>query len=345
MLPPALPRRDPPINSDPDEPIRSTDNDAASSRLSAANLGYFQDPFTALLHKPSPLAGPSRKPPLINIGTHHRTWALDRLVDDFFRCCGDEAAQVVSLGAGSDTRFWRLMNRDKPPNLAHYLELDFPSMTSLKAQRIARSPKLSSLLSPRPVSPQVDHQPLFFENTTNILPTTQILPSSQKQPYQVLHGGQGLTSLLYTLLPLDLRNQPLSSILSYLDQSRPTLFLAECVLCYMIPSEGNKVLEFFRENFSRCVGVIYEMCGLEDTFGKVMRRNLASRNLSLPGVYASPSTLAERLLIEGKFDRADGISLWQVRSIIPEEELKRSKYHENITFGTAGRSGRIEIGA
>jgi [phosphatase 2A protein]-leucine-carboxy methyltransferase len=108
------------------------------------NLGYLTDPFLPLIYKPprphptgmrnafgasrpggnpgagvgtgvgagfGPGAGPSlgvtpRKPPLINVGTHHRTMALDLVVDRFLK---EGGKQVVSLGAGSDTRFWRIM--------------------------------------------------------------------------------------------------------------------------------------------------------------------------------------------------------------------------------------------
>jgi len=125
---------------DPDEAIRQTDDDAAASRLSvclsvrtsllsllpdttpsfmvvnlstdrnihssASTLGYLNDPFVNLLYKPPLGAGPSRKPPLLNVGTHHRTYAIDLLVDRFLEKGG---RQVVGLGAGSDTRFWRLM--------------------------------------------------------------------------------------------------------------------------------------------------------------------------------------------------------------------------------------------
>jgi [phosphatase 2A protein]-leucine-carboxy methyltransferase len=72
-------------------------------------LGYLNDPYAALIHKvPGIGAGPVRKAPLINIGTHHRTVALDAVVDSFLATAGGDA-QIVSLGAGSDTRFWRLM--------------------------------------------------------------------------------------------------------------------------------------------------------------------------------------------------------------------------------------------
>jgi [phosphatase 2A protein]-leucine-carboxy methyltransferase len=76
------------------------------------NLGYLNDPFVTHLYRPKYGLGESsttrntRKPPLINVGTHHRTWAVDLLVDRFLEAGGK---QIVSLGAGSDTRFWRLM--------------------------------------------------------------------------------------------------------------------------------------------------------------------------------------------------------------------------------------------
>jgi [phosphatase 2A protein]-leucine-carboxy methyltransferase len=100
------------------------------------NLGYLTDPFLPLIYKPprhpsgasrraefgagvgagsgfgsgagagSSLGSTPRKPPLINVGTHHRTVALDLVVDRFLE---EGGKQVVSLGAGSDTRFWRIM--------------------------------------------------------------------------------------------------------------------------------------------------------------------------------------------------------------------------------------------
>lgn len=133
--PEMLPPHSPPAAQHADDAVRLTDDDAASSRLyvsrlrapstapdhaacsSAAQAGYLHDPFASLLYK-APMSQPgavppqgasrARKPPLINVGTHHRTWGIDLLVDRFLQSGGK---QVVSLGAGSDTRFWRLMVR------------------------------------------------------------------------------------------------------------------------------------------------------------------------------------------------------------------------------------------
>jgi hypothetical protein len=96
-------------NVDPDEPTRATDNDAAIARLSAVRKGYLVDPYIAPLIPRAHLQQP--RPPLINIGTYLRTWAIDLLLDDWFRLAGRQKVQIVSFGAGSDTRFWRLAVR------------------------------------------------------------------------------------------------------------------------------------------------------------------------------------------------------------------------------------------
>ena len=54
----------------------------------------------------------ARRPPVINIGTTLRCTCIDEHLVEFIRMHGDEkgkgkGVQVISLGAGSDDRFWR----------------------------------------------------------------------------------------------------------------------------------------------------------------------------------------------------------------------------------------------
>lgn len=131
-----------------DESIRSTDGDALGSRVSALKAGYFsassssssssssaaalssssRDDFSELFYSaPPPALGPGgaplnvaiagpplvRRPPIINIGTYLRCVALDRFVEAFLLAGGNAAegrgVQIVSVGAGSDARYWRLV--------------------------------------------------------------------------------------------------------------------------------------------------------------------------------------------------------------------------------------------
>lgn len=102
MYPPALGHK---IN-DPDSAIRDTDTDAAHSRLSAVRQGYLTDPYLTPL-VPRARFVPTRAP-LMNVGTYVRATAIDMLVESWLNREGGKC-QIVSLGAGSDTRFWRLM--------------------------------------------------------------------------------------------------------------------------------------------------------------------------------------------------------------------------------------------
>jgi len=149
-------------------------------------------------------------------------------------------------------------SRELKPNIAKYVEIDFPSVTSVKARRICMNKTLSSALSP----PNADG------------------PASKPA---ISQGGSRLDTPLYTLLPLDLRipnepqqgqsvsatpsQDPLSDkLLNLLDPNLPTLFLAECVYCYMQPEESERILAWFADQFGDkggCVGIMFEMCGLE----------------------------------------------------------------------------------
>ncbi|CAG7854579.1 Leucine carboxyl methyltransferase 1; AltName: Full=Protein phosphatase methyltransferase 1; AltName: Full=[Phosphatase 2A protein]-leucine-carboxy methyltransferase 1 [Serendipita indica DSM 11827] len=270
-----------------DDGIRSTDGFAAHARVSAVRLGYIQDPFVSLF-VPRARNLPTHAP-LINIGTYVRTTSIDQLVESFLTAGSPEVKrQIVSVGAGSDTRFWRLSTGPLQNAVARYVELDFPEITTKKAMSIRKSTQLSSVLG---------------------------------SDVKVVKGGTGITSAVYHLLPVDLRQsvemtlEPLvASETPILSPDLPTLFLAECVLVYMTPESSASIMSFFSRTFKNAFGIIYEMFSLGDSFGRVMRDNLRVRNVELPGAEAFPNldSIRNRFLSAG-YTAAEALPLSVIR--------------------------------
>ncbi|CCL99248.1 uncharacterized protein FIBRA_01263 [Fibroporia radiculosa] len=302
MLPPHREQTPP----DADAAIRQTDSDAALARLSAVQKRYLDDPFIRHLIPRAHLQPP--RPPLINIGTYVRSEGIDALVDRWLALAEQESSQcqIVSLGAGSDTRFWRLATDPRKGCLRAYCELDFPAVTTKKAMAIRKSKELSAVLgSPDSVS--------------------------------LSHGGTALHAPTYHLLPADLRQPPadvLAPLASFLSPAVPTLLIFECVLVYMTPAASAALIQWFVDFFSPsphapsgtpCVlgAVVYEMFGLEDAFGRVMRANLQARNVTLVGAepYPTRASLPTRFLQHG-FTRAHALTLREIRRayVAPQEQ-------------------------
>ncbi|KAJ7902865.1 S-adenosyl-L-methionine-dependent methyltransferase [Mycena olivaceomarginata] len=301
-------------SQDTDSSIRQTDTDAALARFSAVQKGYLQDPYIKPFVPRSHLQPP--RPPLINIGTFVRATAIDDLVFQWLQNSTNQGTrcQIVSLGAGSDTRFWRIATGAHKDALAAYVELDFQEITTKKAMAIRKSKELSAVLgSPADVA--------------------------------VAHGGTGLTSPTYHLIAADLRLPPADTLARLLaaegspilSPTLPTLLLFECVLVYMSPAASSAVLQWFRDYFapagSAVLGsIVYEMFRLQDSFGRVMVENLKARQVSLPGAapYPDAASLPGRFLNLG-FTAAHALTLKEIRkSYIPPAELERISHLELV---------------
>lgn len=113
-----------------------------------------------------------------------------------------------------------------------------------------------------------------------------------------------------------------------LSKSVPTLLLFECVLAYMPPSDSEALLAWFAAQITDSAplgAVVYEMFGLEDSFGKMMISNLKSRGVSLPGVvpYKDQASLPSRFTKTG-FSRSQAWTLKNIRKeYIEVEEHER----------------------
>ncbi|KAK4937209.1 carboxy methyl transferase for protein phosphatase 2A [Elasticomyces elasticus] len=291
-----------------DELVQNTDSDAATSRLSAVDAGYLEDPFAGLL---TPGDTVSRRLPLMNRGTYVRTTGIDSIVDTFLSTNGNARKQIISLGAGSDTRYFRLKQKRRDLNLAYH-EIDFESNTRKKIARLKRPPFSHAVKTLASVD----------TNAPNVV---------------VSNDGATLISPDYTILPQDLRQlQHGNETLGSIDNNLPTLIISECCLIYLPPHDADAVLQYFSDLFparTPLAIVIYEPIRPHDSFGRTMVSNLLSRGIHLQTLekYAGLDEQIQRLEMHGFKARSDGTTggseavdiefIW--REWIPTEEKER----------------------
>ena len=252
-----------------DATIQGTDSDAAVSRLSAVELGYLSDPYAHLfVHGP-----PTRRQPIINRGTYTRSTSIDILVDRFLTSTpDDEPRQIISLGAGTDTRCLRVFTSPKKHRNVLYHEIDFPTVMAAKQSLLTSNPTLQALLSaPTQISATVSQ--------------CKSLVDPAHHNTLTLHG-------------LDLRTiTPTSAPLPTLIPSAPTLLLSECCLCYLPAATSTALLSHFTSLLPLLGIIIYEPVHPGDAFGKTMVANLAARGIEMPTleVYPTPADQETRL--------------------------------------------------
>ena len=191
-----------------------------------------------------------------SVGTYVRTAAIDHLIQRFLTTSSPGIKQIISLGAGTDTRYFRLLPNDsKLSSGLVYHELDFATTTTTKINTIQQNDKLKS-----------------------VLPDLELAPDRSN-----------LYSLGYNIHAIDLRDigNPESSTLPDLPNLRrdvPTLLLSECCLVYLTPAVSTRILSTFSNTFPASTPValvLYEPMHPHDPFGKTMVFNLSQRGIVL----------------------------------------------------------------
>ncbi|CAB4068416.1 CSPG4 [Lepeophtheirus salmonis] len=244
-----------------------------------------------------------RKAPEIHLGYYTRVHGLQTLLEKASVTFG-KPVQILNLGCGYDTLYWRLRSKNHPDTrISNFVEIDYPSITSLKLSAIKRSKELLSYLS---------------EDEIRCSKTD-------------LHASSG-----YHLLGTDLCGslENLDSKLSSqcgIDYDAPTIFLAECVLIYLDPTKSLALLSWIADKFSRAVFVHHEQFNMNDRFGRVMLNSLRSRGTDLPGMEycVSSQTQSNRFLKAGW----TGCRTWTMNEVyaeFPPEEISRVEKLEHL---------------
>lgn len=276
--------------------MQATNDDATLCKLSAVRAGYWTDPHLPALVRQ---AG-HRRDPEIHLGYYARVAGVRALVGKFCEAA-DTAVQVLSLGAGFDTTYWRMLGEGRA--LHSYIEVDFPGVTARKAGLVRRNPSLLAGVAG-------EEGELRLGGSTD------------------LHGPR------YHLVAADFTD--LAALQCKLADSRvsyscPTLVLAECALVYVDTVKTSMLLAWLAKTFSSATFVNYEQLNMEDRFGRVMQENLLARGCLLAGVAACRDKAAqlERFTAAG-WDSAQCWDMNEVYSLLPRQEVERAERLERL---------------
>jgi len=278
-----------------DEPVQATNDDATGCKLSAVSLGYWADPFLQYMIKKG-----ARRAPEIHLGYYARVAGVQYLVDKFFEAC-DTAVQIINLGAGFDTMFWRLAEESRP--VRRFVEVDFPGVTARKCWVIKRHKQLLAAV----VSGEEGDVKL---NRTDL---------HSCRYHLVAADFTDLTGLEAKLME------------SEVDFSCPTLILAECALVYVQPGRTSALVNWLAAKFSSLAFINYEQLNMEDRFGGVMLDNLMARGCQLSGVAAckDSDSQVERFTGQG-WDSATCWNMNEVYGLLPQAEVHRVEAIERL---------------
>lgn len=232
--------------------------------------------------------------------------ALDRLIDAFVFDGSGTTKQIVSLGAGTDTRCLRLFARPDLPALVYH-EVDFPAIAARKLQTVQAHPALRAVL--RDPRPREDG-------------------ASSWRSAGLPHGGE------YWCHGLDLRDlaQPGAAALAGLRADVPTLLVSECCLCYLETAAAKAVVGHFTATLPHLAVIVYEPVRPDDPFGRQMVANLAARRIRMPSleVYKEPADQDARLR-EAGFENVRRMTVEAIwKTWVPAEEKERVDHLEGL---------------
>lgn len=250
------------MDTSADEAVVATNDDAAICKYNAVLKGYYKDSFVSHFLSNKAKSSSIKKAPEINRGYYARSASIAYLVEQFIN--ENPSCQIISLGAGYDSLYWRLKSfysnqNCSPQKQLTYVEIDMNVVTVHKLMAIRRHRELADLLS------------------------------------SVRYKGEGLHSDQYHLVSFDLRQVGKSTLEEklfkdcQLDPSKPTLCITECVLVYMSNQDSSLLIQWLSNSFNNLSFLNYEQCNMKDRFGDIMLSNMNARQCDLMGVEACES--------------------------------------------------------
>ena len=239
-----------------DKNVENTNSESLLSKLSVVSQGYRLDPFLKELCSQPDIK--SRRSPAINRGYLARLLALEvsfekLLLTGIFK-------QVLSLGAGFDSMYFRLKNSQIIGEGIKYVEVDYPESVRRKDARISRSSLLRSFFKIKKV---VKNEIFTYDDGALILIGCDMIKTNELRESLMLAG---------------------------FDPGAPTLILTECSTTYIKADECDNLLRMLTNFLKNFAFISYEQIRPFDDFGKIMVNHFEKRNSSLKCVKNYPTT-------------------------------------------------------
>ncbi|GAB1601190.1 tRNA wybutosine-synthesizing protein 4-like [Argonauta hians] len=239
--------------------VQGTNDFSIVSKCSMVKYGYFQDKFLQYF-----VAKHSRRTPLIHRGYYIRSFAIDHILKLFLAASKEISGkrQIISLGAGFDTAYFRLKSQGLLENCVFY-EVDFLDVVKRKANSIRQVKELKEMIGDLDMKPS----------------------SSQLSCVEI-------SSQDYILIGADLTNiKLLDHILRQCqaDLTYPTLLLSECVLTYLAPTHSQAVIQWAAQCFSNAVFIDYEQINPNTAFGLFMQNHFKKTGSTLKCINTFPT--------------------------------------------------------
>lgn len=254
-----------------DDAVVQTNDDATSCKRSAVRMGYWKDEYIeSMMGERSPK--PSRRTPEIHRGYFARVQAFDELIHQFLQALQSKneanrletrdsedgsqlQCQIINLGCGFDTLFWRLQSGPFAHLLSAFVDLDLPNVTCNKVRHIRSCSRLMCALG----------EQVHFDQFEVHADQYHLVSADIRQLDQVRH-------VLFDNC--------------HLNPDLPTLFLSECVLVYVSGAHVRDLATFCTQNFKQALLIDYCQVNVFDKFGQVMVENLHFRGCDIKDLEA-----------------------------------------------------------
>ncbi|KAL7556724.1 hypothetical protein ACA910_006276 [Epithemia clementina (nom. ined.)] len=312
------------MNTANDAAIIETAQDALETKWAAVQAGYFDDPYLQTMAEavlpPSPqpqrqqyqeLRASSFKlppqkqrrhvQPLIKRGTHARVCCMDRVIHCFLNHFGgaeDGSCQIVVLGAGYDTSYFRILfsNQQQEGNTESGRADLATSKASIRWYEVDHAVLLcqekatiieNSTNSSNDNRNSGNKSPSFADHIVIRLHpnAVRIVPKKKKEKKDDEEYSGGCSC---TLIGHDLRESGLLEKLRKhgFDSTLPTLFLSECVQMYLPVSRTQELLASLARSCSQAC-----LCSYEPILGgPTSKNNNNNHNQAARGGIATPSS-------------------------------------------------------